>query len=336
MNSNIITEFVEDDQYPLTPFERREATHSSAGNNYVERLANHDETKGMKTFSQPRYMPAPGKLCWSQKAVLIACDPRVEKLGPLALQRLMRFKAEESFRFTTGLEILLIAPASLELALEDSPIHLPDASRRDVYRTGSDEVYHGYCTSLMLEDLAQAHGRSPARRKPPAILRELEESRLSLGNARLGKIARVMATNVSETLITTSLTTVHRDPAVADAIRATLAEHAREEALHHATWAPVSGMLWDQLSPQDRATLGKFWGTFISAFLDSGDADQQAWLTEVGMDDRMARDVVADSAAAERVQRRRAAAPTINHLRRNGLLDSAAVLDGLGHYDLID
>jgi hypothetical protein len=336
VNKHIITQVGEDDQYPLTPFEAREGGGSIQGVTYVERLLDHDEIKGMKTFVPARYTPEPGKLCWSPKTVTIASDPRVVSLGPGAIERLMQWKVEDNFRFTCSLEGLLIAPTSLAVSLEDHPARLPDALRRDVYRSGGDEVFHGYFTSLLLDDFAKAHGRSPARRSQPAILRVVEEARLALADPRLSSLARVMATNVSETLITSSLSTVHRDATVADAIRVTLAEHSREEAMHHAIWAPVSGILWGQLGPEDRARLGPFWADFIAAFLDYGDADAGAWLQAVGMDERTAREVVADSAAAERAQRRRAAAPTINHLRRNGLLDTSAVVDGLGRHDLIN
>ena len=191
------------------------------------------------------------------------------------------------------------------------------------------------CASQLLAGGEQAWGPAPAVVPQPRFLRVLRAELAQLHDERLRALGELAFVIVSETLITGALAGLPQDERVHSAVRVVLAEHHREEAYHHAVYSSVMGLLWSQLDPADRSVIGPLFARFIRAFLDPDVEAETTWLTLLGYTNGLAQDIVRECESRVSAMRAQAAVPTIRHLRRHGVLDTAAAADALHALQLL-
>jgi hypothetical protein len=305
---------------------------------YKARLANWQQHSGVRNGRPSATYDGTGTLPFTLALVPLArhrlvCDRGDAVRDAVLAQHLYRFCT-----FTEHLELEAVVPACVQLRLSDVQFAVPNALARDAGRVAIDETWHAECAGDLKTDLQQVTGVVPCRSRKPAFLHVLKVMKASLPPHQQ-RLADMLFTCVSETLITGALNNVPRDEQVLPRIRDVLGEHAREEAFHHSIFAQVIGVMWEQLSPADRDVAGPLFGVLIAAFLRSDTMAELDGLEATGFTADEARRIVEDSGESDAAENRRllwkAASPTVRCMERHGVLEHAAARATLEMMDLL-
>jgi hypothetical protein len=227
-------------------------------------------------------------------------------------------------------------PVCADIAENETPLNLPYALRRDASKIVTDEAHHAECAVDLTDQIADATGEMPVFAGRPEFLNKLQAAEQRF-EGKLGRLAMITFTAVSETLITGTLTRVPQDPAVHPVIRQVLTDHAHDEARHHACFSDVIKIMWDQMSRQERDKIGPLFAEFIEAFLAPDLRAELAWLQAARFDRSTARRIVEETYEALDLSAiyRDQAKPTIAMLRRYDVLENTATLDAMAARGLI-
>jgi len=96
------------------------------------------------------------------------------------------------------------------------------------------------------------------------------------------------------------------------------------------------GVMWEQLSTEDRDFAGPLFGIFIAAFLRPDTLAEMDALESAGFSAGETKRIVEEThdEPSLRAELWRAAAPTVHFMRGHGLLEHAATQDMLSHLAL--
>jgi hypothetical protein len=305
---------------------------------YQARLANWQQHSGVRNGRPRPTHDGIGTLPFTLGLVPLArhrlvCDRGDTVRNVVLAQHLYRF-----CNFTEHLELEAVVPACVRLRLANVQFGVPEALARDAGRVAIDETWHAECAGDLKLDLMQTTAVVPCRSRTPMFLQVLKIIKASLTPDRQ-HLADMLFTCVSETLITGALTTVPRDEQVLPKVRDVLGEHAREEAFHHAIFAQVIGVMWEQLSAADRDVAGPLFALFIAAFLQPDTLAELDGLEAAGFTADEARRIVEETRESGAAESRRllwkAASPTVRCMANHGLLDHAATRENLEMMDLL-
>jgi P-aminobenzoate N-oxygenase AurF len=253
----------------------------------------------------------------------IAEHPIVLKMGPKKQRELQAFLAVLYFHFTDCLEYDEIVPASAMLAQKPHLFGCPPEAGRCARLIVTDESHHSTVNSAVMLDIMDAFGIPlSALESRPRCLVELGRI-LETVPANLVADARVGFSIASETLVTDFLKDVPQDPAVAEAVRNVVADHAHDEWKHSAFFALVLSDVWNHWSDETKEVIGPLFPAFLRLFVDPDlDALGRAldWIGATPFDARtILRDcyptAVVDKGAQD------AGRATLVHMRRVGVLD---------------
>lgn len=234
------------------------------------------------------------------------------------------------------IELEIVNPVLVGLTTGRLGLELPDDMRLDAYRIYCDEAYHAVSVvdlRLQVEALTQVRSR-PVRRLPFA--QSLRLARSEFPAAMVGYVD-LCAAIVSETLISGALSEIPRDVNVNDTVRASVADHAADERVHHAYFARVLEIMWQQVGERGRAELTRLLGNLVLAFLDPNLAAQASILVQMGFGVEAAQQICAESIGRVRysTEMHRAARGTLSAMRRVGALDDKRVQDSLCELGLL-
>jgi P-aminobenzoate N-oxygenase AurF len=255
-------------------------------------------------------------------SVPVAEHPTVQALGP-AVRRELQIRALYTYLdFTAELEQTVVNPITQLISRRRLGVMLPPAMEEDAYKIYADEAWH----ALFSDDLqrqVELATRVPSIRLPhPQFTGRLAEIERDLDSGER-HLARVFFAIVSETLISSFLADVPKDEGVARPIRDLVADHAIDEGRHHAYFSHLLGLLWPELSIEQRLTIGSLLPEFIHAFLEPDVTAVAAMLVESGLDDDATAEVLTDvyGAGAAPGTVEEAARHTLSHLARVGVFD---------------
>src|SRR5262249_1890610 len=130
--------------------------------------------------------------------------------------------------------------------------------------------------------------------------------------------------SISETLITSILRGIPRDPRVVSAVRNAVRDHCIDEARHHSYFVYVVHQHWASSTPDHKEILGPLYAKLIRLFLEPDVELSRSWLLEAGLDAHDAGVVLKDYYAPERVAAsiRADSFPTLKLMERVGVLDN--------------
>jgi hypothetical protein len=224
--------------------------------------------------------------------------PRVVRLGGEVRADLLARALRRYLSGTVALETRIVGPVAATL------------DHADARELCSDEDRHAQMAADLLARLGYELDTDP-----PAFERRL----LAIEAAFPADPIRFLFTVVTETVISSTLATVPRDPAVAAPVRDFVGQHARDEAWHAAFFGKLFAEFWGRASEADRARITARLPGLIHAYLAPDVDGIAADLRAVGVDD--ADDVVAETYSPERVSGlvREGARPTLALLARCGL-----------------
>ena len=143
--------------------------------------------------------------------------------------------------------------------------------------------------------------------------------------------------SISETLITSILRGIPRDPRVVSAVRNAVRDHFIDEARHHAYFVYVVHQHWASSTPARKEILGPLYARLIRLFLDPDLDLCRAWLMEAGLEPHDAEAILQDYYSPERLaaSRRADAFSTLKLMERVGILDHSTARSAFVEQKLI-
>jgi len=263
--------------------------------------------------------------------------PMVDRLGGDAARRLTMRKLESYNAFTEKLEYEAVMAASIKLAQDPQAFGLSEQAGREARLIVTDESHHAYVAVELMKRLPGASEVPSLTPSQPRFLRGLEE----FGRGLPGEFADdllIAFVSISETLITSILRGVPRDPRVVSAVRNTVRDHCTDEARHHSYFVYVVQQHWASSAPDRREVLGPLYAKLIRLFLDPDLDLCRAWLLEVGFDRHEVEVVLRDYYSPERIaaSSRADSFPTLKLMERVGVLDHPTARAALVEQKLID
>ena len=263
--------------------------------------------------------------------------PLVDRLGRHATRRLTMRKLESYNAFTEKLEYQAVMAASIKLAQHPQVFGLSERAGREARLIVTDESHHAYVAVELMKRLPDASDLPPLTPSQPRFLRGLEEFGRGLP-AQFADDLLIAFVSISETLITSILRGVPRDPRVVSAVRNTVRDHCTDEARHHSYFVYVVHQHWASSTPDRREMLGPLYAKLIRLFLDPDLDLCRAWLLEAGLDGHDAEILLRDYYSPERIaaSSRADAFPTLKLMQRVGILDHPTARAAFVEQKLID
>jgi len=263
--------------------------------------------------------------------------PLVEKLGNHAAQRVTMRKLESYNAFTESLEYQAVMAAAIKIAQNPSAFGLSEQAGREARLIVTDESHHAYVAVELMKRIPGFSELPPLIPSQPPFLRVLKELERGFPTEFADDLL-IAFVSISETLITSILRGIPRDPRVVSAVRNTVRDHCIDEARHHSYFVYVVHEHWASSSPDRRETLGPLYANLIRLFLDPDLDLCRDWLTEAGLDRRDAELVLRDYYSPERVAAglRADAFPTLKLMGRVGVLDDPTARAAFVEQKLID
>jgi hypothetical protein len=263
--------------------------------------------------------------------------PLVDKLGSHVTPRLMMRKLESYNAFTEKLEYKAVMAASIKIAQNPQTFGLSEQAGREARLIVTDESHHAYVAIELIKHIPGFSELAPLIPSQPPFLRGLEESERGLPT-ELADDLLIAFVSISETLITSILRRIPRDPRIVSAVRNTVRDHCIDEAQHHSYFVYVVHQHWASSTPDRRAILGPLYAKLIRLFLDPDFDLCRAWLLEAGLDPHDAEFVLQDYYSPERLAAnlRADAFPTLKLMERVGVLDHPKARPAFVEQKLID
>jgi hypothetical protein len=249
----------------------------------------------------------------------------------------MMRKLESYNAFTESLEYKAVMTASIKIAQNPQAFGLRERAGRDARLIVTDESHHAHVAKELINHIPGFSELPPLIPSQPPFLRGLEELERSLPTAFADDLL-IAFVSISETLITSILRGIPRDPRVVSAVRNTVRDHFIDEARHHSYFVYVVHQHWASSRPDRREILGPLYATLIRLFLDPDLDLCRTWLLETGLDSHDAELVLREHYSPKRVAAglRADAFPTLQLMERVGVLANPAARAAFTEQNLID
>lgn len=207
-----------------------------------------------KLFFPPELLPAIGH----QEVV----ERGPEAATVLQIQRLYAY-----LQFTTQLEQVQVLPVTQRISVRSLGLDLPQPMIFDAFKICTDEAWHAqFSYDLSMQVVAET-GVDPVVPRTPSFLLRLSRLRDELDPDVRG-LAELFFTIVSETLISSILVDIPRDPRIHTAVRELVRDHAEDEGRHHSYFSALLRHVWPALGRRERSLIGPLVPEFIQAFLE--------------------------------------------------------------------
>lgn len=255
---------------------------------------------------------------FSPDLVPVLRDARVRDLGHEVQRAASIRQALRYLEFTAVLEARVVNDVVRDIMFLEAGIELPAVMVRDAHRIYTDEAFHAQFSFELAAQITELTGVEHDRRVEPYFVHRLRAVK-AMNEPSLGRLIDYLFVFVSETLITSSLSSAAQDPRVVPAVRETLRDHARDEGRHHVYFAEFFRRLWDALPRAVRVAVAPVIPDLVEAFLAPDVTMAREELTLYGFSKDEADDI-ADGLADEATQTGRRAASarlTLQYLRES-------------------
>jgi para-aminobenzoate N-oxygenase AurF len=279
---------------------------------------------------------AEGQIYFRPEGVVGLEHRAVRARGPAAaraleVRRLYRYMDDIAFLETEIINAALHFVTRCGLEVE-----LPAQAVVDAYKVITDEAYHAYVAVELKEQIHARTGVSPLAFATPRVFRRFEAILAALPEP-MRPLAAVIGAIVNETLISLNLSQAN-DRRMHPAVRAVIADHAEDEAVHHRYFSALFEHIWGELDVPQRAAYGVLVPAFMRCFLEDDPGAAARDLASIGLPPHEVDDVLRDEAAAADAEAavRDGARPSLNLFRRCGLLALPAVAGAFAAAGLLE
>jgi hypothetical protein len=263
--------------------------------------------------------------------------PMVDKLGNHAKHRLSMRKLESYNAFTEKLEYKAVMGASIKIAENPQAFGLSEQAGREARLVVTDESHHAYVAIELIKHIPGFSELPLLTPSQPPFLKGLEELERGLPTEFADDLL-IAFVSISETLVTSILRGIPRDPRVVSGVRNAVRDHFIDEARHHSYFVYVVHQHWASRTTDRQEILGPLYARLIRLFLDPDLDLCRAWLVEAGLDAHDAKLVLRDYYSPQRVAAgvRADAFPTLKLMERVGVLDRPTARRAFVEQKLID
>lgn len=267
----------------------------------------------------------------------VARHPAVTGRGQAFVNRLLIERLHLYLAFTVELEATTVVPVASAIARSRCGLDLPAAMRADAFKIATDEAWHAQFSHELIDQVAARTGVPSQPAEVPAF-----SSRLAASGAKvppsLSAAHDLLASVVSETLISSLLAGLPHDARLPAAVRAAIADHAEDEGRHHAYFQQLLEYLWPALSVRERRLLGPLVPELITAFLAPDAPALDRILRRAGLGEDEARMVLTESLVPHEVRESVAGSArwTVKYFAGVGALDDATTNEAFAAAGLLD
>ncbi|MCA1565780.1 MAG: diiron oxygenase [Acidobacteria bacterium] len=254
--------------------------------------------------------------------------PLLVRLGKEAERSLLIYHLYSYLEFTASFEIEVVNRGAQRIAFGKSGLDLPSEMLFDAYKIYCDEAYHSLYSIDLKVQIEAATGIKPLPYNFGDFLRRFNKAREAVP-PNLRPLSGLLFVIVFETLISSTLNKIPKDEQVVLAVRKMIADHANDEARHHAFFSSFMDVLWPQLSKRQKSILGPILPHFIIKALEP---DYEAIKRRLKMYDLRPEEI--DQIMAESYPwpevidgLRKTAGATLQLFRRNGLFEDPQTLE---------
>lgn len=272
-----------------------------------------------------------GRVLFPEKEIPYLDNIAVAELPPGARQMLVARHLYQYLLFTVHLETKVVN-RGVSLIADDEVGYaaIAPATRIDALKIYCDEGYHALYNLDIIHQIELATGilALPYDFTPRLDRLDATAHRFLPEHPQLARILQVV---VFETVVTSILADVPRDPTVYQVVREVVGDHARDEADHHAFFVRFFRELWQHLTPALRISVARAIPHFIDDCLRPDLTAAHDSLVAAGLPTRLALDVLDESytEAVIRAEVRHASRHTVKLLDSVGALDLPGVRDHL-------
>jgi hypothetical protein len=302
-----------------------EAAYSSAFLNWESRASVRTKPRRELAEEEPRehvYFPP--------ELVPAAQHALVDRLGPETVDRVLIQQLHTYLEFTSELEHGAVNPVAAMIARRRSGFDLPETMIEDAYKIYTDEAWHAQFSDDLQRQVAVKTGVGPSVFEEPNFFRKLNGFQLELGRDDR-RLVMIFFTIVSETLISAILSGIPSDTRVVGAVRELVADHARDEGVHHAYFSRLLEFTWPRLNKAQKALIGPLLPEMVLAFLEPDFVAIAGNLRACGLSAEQIDQVMTESYPLDSVRAgiRSASKATLRHFERVGIVDDPRTAEAL-------
>ncbi|GEB47736.1 MULTISPECIES: diiron oxygenase [Streptomyces] len=237
---------------------------------------------------------------------------------------------------TAHLEAKVVNRTTHRIALDEAGFAVAGPIRMDAWKIYCDEAFHSLMSFDMVQQVARETGIPDIPYSFDPVLDRLDAAKAELDRLRPG-LGGLLQVVVFETLVTSILGDVPRDRSVVTGVREVVADHARDEARHHAFFALFFNRLWGALSVPDRAAAARVLPELVLACLEPDLRMVKAALLASDVPPATAARIVAESYPRQEVlaNMRRAARQTLRLFADHDAFDLPGVEESFTEAGLI-
>lgn len=304
---------------------------------YKSRLSDWDSRAGVR--GGPRRLldeESIGKVYFSPALLPIINHPVFEKLGPEAQRTFLIYHLYSYLNFTECFEVEVVNPGAKRIALGKAGIEVPREMLFDAYKIYCDEGYHSLYSLDVRLQVEAATGIKALPYNFGNFLRRLNKAREGMPS-NLRPLSGLLMVILFETSISATLNKIPKDEQVVTLIRQMVADHADDEARHHAYFASLLDVLWPQLSQRQKGRLGPLLPHFIIKLLEPDYATIRRRLEVFDLSPDEIDQVMEESYPSPEVIAtiRKTAGAALRILERNGLLEDSQTREAFQQSGLI-
>jgi hypothetical protein len=296
---------------------------------YSSRLSDWDSVAGIRIKPRRRLVEeeSMGRVYFSPVLVPIIRHPLVVNLGPEMQRLLLVQHLYHYLDFTTNFEIEVVNRAAHRIAFGQTGLNLPKDMLYDSYKVYCDEGFHSFFSVDIRHQVEAATGVKPLPYDFREFLNRLNSARKEVPS-NLKSISFLLTVIVFETLISSILNKIPKDKQVISAIREMVADHADDEARHHAFFSSLFDILWPQLSKKHHSVLGPLLPHFIIKSLEPDYNSIRRRLAFYNLHPNEIEQIIGESYPPHEVMAglRKTASATIRLFERNGLFEDSQTL----------
>jgi hypothetical protein len=292
--------------------------------NYRSRLRNWERVATVRN-NPVRNLGDGGELFFTPELVPTLSHPLLTGADQQVRETVLVHRLYEYLKFTIDLEQSAVIPVTGHISRGMAGFDLPEAMRRDAFRIVTDEAWHAQFTYELMRQVMDRTGIEPVLPKNPVFTEVLARIHDEFPDEIRG-VDELLFAVVSETLISSVLDELPRDDRLPRGIRETVADHADDEAKHHAYFSTLLRYLWPALTRRERELAGPYLPRLIFAFLEPDYPSVALALRAAGLRSDEVEQVVSEVYTPGRVAEdvRRGATPTLQYFIEAGALEHNA------------
>lgn len=309
--------------------------HAVVESRYRSRFRNWDRVSTVRN-NPTRPLGHDGELFFTPELVPAMAHPLLLDADPAVRETVLVHRLYEYLKFTIDLEQSAVIPVTGHISRGMSGLNLPELMLSDAFKIVTDEAWHAQFTYELMREVRTRTQIAPVLPDAPVFTEVLARIHDEFPSEVRG-LDEMLFAIVSETLISSILDELPQDERLPEGIRETIADHADDEAKHHAYFSTLLRFLWPSMTPRERELAGPYLPRLIFAFLEPDYPSVALGLAASGLPSEQVEQVMNDVYTHDRVVTdvRRGAAPTLQYFIEAGALEHGATREAFTEAGLI-